>query len=124
MDPKSKTQGVLLKAQPGELPGAGAIAVVYDAKADAVQVATWRPAQPEWTTYRAVGATCHDGDTLTAQVGADGTVTVLRNDTVVAAVPLSAADRAFFDSRGGRIGIWSRAARDAAFDDFGGGSLG
>ena len=42
IDPKSPSQGVLLKVQAGSIATAGAISVVYDATAKAVRVSTLR----------------------------------------------------------------------------------
>ena len=42
IDPKSPSQGVLLKVQAGSIATAGAISVVYDAPAKAVRVSTLR----------------------------------------------------------------------------------
>jgi beta-glucosidase len=43
--------------------------------------------------------------------------------TLLATVTLNAADQAFFNAKGGKIGIWTVAASNALFDDFGGGTV-
>jgi hypothetical protein len=35
---------------------------------------------------------------------------------------LNADDKAFFNGKGGSIGLWAVGAHNAAFDDFGGGN--
>ena len=43
--------------------------------------------------------------------------------TMLATVTLNAADKSFFNSKGGKVGLWTVAAPNAFFDDFGGGSV-
>ena len=59
---------------------------------------------------------------LGAQALSTGEVRIYKNGALSATVALNAADRAFFNARGGKIGIWSAAASNAVFDDFGGGT--
>ena len=122
VDPHSPSQGLLLKVQTGSCPEAGAIAVVYDAVAHAFRVSTFRPPNLTWTPYASAAATLVNGDKLGACVSASGVVTIYKNNVVAATVTLSAADKAFFNSRGGKIGLWTLLADEAFFDDFGGGT--
>ena len=48
---------------------------------------------------------------------------IYKNGTLIATVTLNAADKAFFNTKGGNIGLWTVAASDAVFDDFGGGTV-
>jgi len=121
--PHSPTQGLLLKAQASNRMEAGVIIVVYDALAKAVRVSTLRLDQPAWTNYGKTPVTFANGDQLGARVSADGTVEVYQNDTLIATVTLTAKDQVFFNSKGGRIGIWTLAAPTAVLDDFGGGDF-
>jgi beta-glucosidase len=124
LDSKSPSMGVLLKVQTGSTPNAGAISVVYDARAKAVRVSTLRLGQNgAWTPYANQPVTFANGDVLGAQARADGTVLIYKNDTLVATVTLNTADQSFFNAKGGKIGIWTAAARKALLDDFGGGTL-
>jgi len=123
LDPISPSQGVLLKVQEGTIPNAGAIAVVYDNLAKAVRVSTLRLNAPAWAAYPNVPATLANGDKLTGCVQADGTVHIYQNATLLTTVTLSAADQNFFNAKGGKIGLWTIAALNAGFDDFGGGAL-
>jgi hypothetical protein len=125
LDLKSPSQGVLLKVQSGSsLPNAGAIAVVYDAVGKAVRVSSLRLGQNGvWTLYANQAATFASGDVLGAQAKADGTVQIYRNGALVTSVTLNAADKAFFNAKGGKIGIWTAAAPNAILDDFGGGTV-
>ncbi|KPV52896.1 hypothetical protein SE17_12740, partial [Kouleothrix aurantiaca] len=124
IDTKSPSQGVLLKVQPGSLSDSGAISVVYDAVAKAVRVSTLRTGQNgAWTLYKNSAATFANGDVLGARAGADGTVKIYKNGTLLATVTLSNADQQFFNAKGGKIGIWTIAASKALLDDFGGGTI-
>jgi Bacterial Ig-like domain (group 2)/Bacterial Ig-like domain len=123
VDTHSPSQGLLLKVQTGNCPQAGAIAVVYDATAHAFRVSTFRPPNLTWTPYASATATLVNGDKLGACVSATGVVTIYKNNVTAATVTLSAADKAFFNSRGGKIGLWTLAADEASFDDFGGGTV-
>jgi hypothetical protein len=124
IDSKNPSQGVLLKVQTGSVPNSGAISVVYDAKAKAVRVSALRLGQNgAWTLYANQAATFASGDVLGARAKADGTILIYKNGTQVASVTLNAADGAFFNSKGGKIGIWTVAASNAILDDFGGGTV-
>ncbi|NTU84735.1 MAG: hypothetical protein HGA45_36125 [Chloroflexales bacterium] len=61
-----------------------------------------------------------DGDQLGARAGDDGTVIVYRNGLEV----LRGNVGPDFASKGGRIGLFTQADRNALFDNFGGGDLG
>jgi hypothetical protein len=124
IDTRSRSQGVLLKVQTGNIPNAGAISVVYDAKAQAVRVSTLRLGQNgTWTLYPSTAATFANGDMLGARAKADGMVQIYKNGTLLTTVALSAADRAFFNVKGGKIGIWTAGAPNAILDNFGGGTV-
>jgi hypothetical protein len=45
------------------------------------------------------------------------------NGNHIATTTLSTLDQAFFNGRSGYIGLWFKAARAAALDDFGGGTI-
>jgi hypothetical protein len=97
--------------------------VVYDAKAKAVRVSALRLGRNgAWTLYANQAATFANGDVLGARAKADGTVQIYKNGTLVATVTLNTADQQFFNTKGGKIGIWTAAAPNALFDDFGGGT--
>jgi hypothetical protein len=113
-----------LKVQTGSIPDSGAISVVYDAVAKAVRVSTLRLGQNgAWTLYGNKAATFTNGDVLGARAKADGTVEIYKNGTKIATVTLNATDQAFFNAKGGKIGIWTAAAPHARLDDFGGGNV-
>lgn len=122
-DPTGIEQGLLLKVQ-GETGNyrRGAIAVKYDASQQVVRVATWRRLNASWRTYRSIHLTLVNGDKLGARVLADGKVTIYRNDDFVGRVTLAVADRKFFNSKTGRVGLWFESAPKAILDDFGGGT--
>jgi 2-polyprenyl-6-methoxyphenol hydroxylase-like FAD-dependent oxidoreductase len=42
---------------------------------------------------------------------------------LITTVTLNAADKSFFNAKGGKIGIWTVAASNAVLDDFGGGTV-
>ena len=123
VDTRSPSQGVLLKVQTGSVPNAGAISVVYDAIAQRVRVSTLRTSVPVWQPYAGIAATFVHGDQLGARALPNGTVEVYKNGTRVGTVTLSSSDQAFFNSKGGRIGLWTLAAPGAFFDAFGGGTV-
>jgi hypothetical protein len=56
-------------------------------------------------------------------VSASGVVKVYENCALVATVTLTGADASFFNSRGGKIGLWTVGASQAVLDDFGGGTI-
>jgi hypothetical protein len=124
IDAKSPSQGLLLKVQTGSIPNSGAISVVYDAKAKAVRVSALRlERNGAWTLYPNQSATFTNGDVLGARANANGTIAIYKNGTLVATVTLNAADQAFFNAKGGKIGIWAVVAAGAVLDDFGGGAV-
>jgi hypothetical protein len=123
IDSRSPSQGVLLKVQSTGGTDGGAIAVVYDAVSRRVRVSTLRLNQKTWTIYSGVAATFANGDRLAGLVRASGEVEISKNGTLLTTVTLTAADQTFFNGKGGRIGVWSVAAPNALFDDFGGGTL-
>ncbi len=124
IDSKSPSQGVLLKVQADGGPDAGAVMVVYDALAKRVRVSALRlGTNGAWTIYTPKVATFANGDVLKARALADGKVEVYKNTTLVTTVTLNTADKNFFSSKGGKIGIWTVAAPKAVMDDFGGGTI-
>ena len=123
VDPKSPSQGVLLKVQSGSVPNAGAIAVVYDAAAKAVRVSTIRLGALAWTPYGNTAVLFTNGDKLGACAKANGEVRIYKNDALVKTVTLSAADQGFFNPKGGKVGVWSVLAPQAFLDDFGGATI-
>lgn len=123
IDSKSPSQGLLLKTQASTTADSGAIWVVYDPTRDRVRVSTLRLGAKSWTTYSATKATFATGDVLTARADADGRVIVSKNSKAVSTTELSNADAAFFDDRGGRIGVWSVLAQGTTLDDFRGGTI-
>jgi hypothetical protein len=56
-------------------------------------------------------------------VSANGVVRIYKDNVVIAKVTLNATDQAFFNSRGGKIGLWTLLADEAFFGDFGGGTV-
>jgi hypothetical protein len=110
IDKQSPSQGLLLKVQPGGMPDAGAIAVVYDAQARAVRVSTLQLGTKSWTSYPKWAATFTNGDRLGARALGSGTVEIYKNGTLQGSVTLNAADKSFFNSKGGMIGVWTIAA--------------
>ena len=123
IDTLSPSQGVLLKVQDGSVPQAGAISVVYDGLARAVRVSTLRVGIATWTLYANTPVLFANGDKLGACAKADGSVRIYRNNALVTTVMLSATDKAFFNPKGGKVGLWTAAAPSAFFDDFGGGAV-
>ena len=125
IDRNSACHSLLLKVQGGNSPDwrKGAILVLYDARAGAVRVETFRLNASRWTHYANIPAAFSDGDRLGARALADGRVQIYRNGALAGVVALNAADQAFFNPRGGRIGLWFTGAGAAFFDDFGGGAV-
>jgi len=129
VNPNGFEHGLTLKAQSG--PNAinyrrGVINVDYRAQDNAVLVSTYRPNR-RWKEYPAIpSVTFNNGDKLTARVYGEGpnagTVHVYKNGAEIGSVTLSNADQAFFNSRGGNIGLWFDNASGATFDNFGGGT--
>ncbi len=122
-DTKSPAQGLLLKVQSGSVLNAGAIAVVYDARAKAVRVSTLRLGALDWTSYGNTPAIVNAGDKLAACTKDNGEVRIYTKGALLATVTLNPADQAFFNKKGGKIGLWSVLAPNAYFDDFGGSSI-
>lgn len=123
IDKYSPSQGLLLKVQPGSMPDAGAISVVYDALAKVVRVSALQSGANSWTFYPTRATTFTNGDQLGARVLENGTVEIYKNGTLLGSVTLTAADTRFFSTKGGMIGVWTLAAPDAVFDTFGGGTV-
>jgi hypothetical protein len=114
------------KGQGGSQPDwqQGAMAVVYDAKQHILRLETYQPNKPsKWTSYAATSITLHDGDRLGAMASADGSVSLFVNGNLVATVTLNTSDQAFFNNRGGYIGLWFMASKEALLDDFAGGTI-
>jgi len=88
-----------------------------------VRVSTLRLNTPTWTLYANQAATFANGDQLGARAKANGTVEIYKNGTLIATITLNSADQAFFNAKGGKIGLWSAAAPNAFLDDFGGGTI-
>ena len=125
VDTNGREQDLLLKVQGGSAPdwGKGAIEVLYDARAGAVRVETFRLRSPAWTIYANIPVVFNNGDQLGARALATGQVEIYKNGVLIGTVTLNAADQAFFNNRGGRIGLWFIDARNSVLDDFGGGTL-
>jgi hypothetical protein len=123
IDPSGTAQGLLLKAQAIASPDAGAISVLYDARAKKVRVSTLRLGARSWTSYAPLTQQLANGDRLGARATSAGTVEVYRNRVLLGTVTLTASDKAFFAGRGGRIGLWTGPGT-TAYDDFGGGTAG
>lgn len=126
VDPAGLEQDLLLKVQGEYGPnwGEGAIEVLYDAKAGTATVWTFRLDTLKWYEYHpSVAVTFANGDVFGAHALATGEVVILKNNQEVGRVTLNAADQAFFNLRGGHIGLWFIDAEQAFFDDFGGGNI-
>lgn len=125
VDSAGPEQNLLLKVQGGFLPnwGSGAIEVHYNAVTDNVTVETFLPSTLQWYAYSAIPVTFNNGDELGAQALANGDVVIFKNGVEVGRVTLNAADQAFFNTRGGYIGLWFINSTNAFFDDFGGGNV-
>jgi uncharacterized delta-60 repeat protein len=125
VDPGGLEQDLLLKVQGDYGPnwGEGAIEVLYDAAAGTVTVWTFRLDTLDWFSYPAIPVTFANGDQFGAQALATGEVVIFKNSMEVGRVTLNSADQAFFNPIGGHIGLWFIDARNAFFDDFGGGNI-
>jgi hypothetical protein len=141
VDTRSPAQGTLLKVQDGrgphtgrhehedgkqyenDVPLGGAIAVVYDGQAQAVQVSTIRPGKRVWQLYDKTNLAFSDGDKLGGCALANGDVRVYKNDVLVTTVILDRADQTFFKDKRGKVGLWSHIAPKAVLDNFGGGTI-
>lgn len=125
VDPKGWEQDLLLKVQDVYGPnwGDGVIEVLYSARRNSVTVWTFRPDTLRWFKYPVIPASFVDGDQFGAQALASGDVVVIKNGEEIGRVTMNAADQSFFNPRGGNIGLWFIGARNAYFDDFGGGDI-
>lgn len=118
-------QDLLLKVQGQYGPnwGEGVIEALYDAGSNTVTVWTFRLDTLQWYSYAPIAVTFADGDQFGARALSTGEVVIYKNGIEVGYVTLNAADQAFFNSKGGYIGLWFIDARDAFLDDFGGGDV-
>lgn len=125
VDAQGHEQDLLLKVQGGNTPDwrRGAIEVLLDTEDGVIRVETFRPGQSAWTLYPDIPVAYQNGDRLGGQALANGDVLIYRNCVLLARQSLNAADQAFFNPRGGRIGLWFIRAPNARLDDFGGGNL-
>jgi hypothetical protein len=124
IDANSREHNLMLKVQGGSSPNflPGAVRVRYDAVAQTLQVATRRSGVLNWVTYPSLAVTFQNGDQIGARVRANGEVWLYRNCLRVGTVILSSSDQSYFNTKGGRIGLWFANAGNAIFDDFGGGT--
>ncbi|BBL77289.1 hypothetical protein [Methylomagnum ishizawai] len=125
VNPGGFEHGLVLKAQSTDY-RRGVVNVDYRARERAVLVSTLLP-NGRWKDYPLLRSQVfRNGDRLGASVYGTGpragTVRVYRNGGEIGAVALDRADRAFFDPRGGYVGLWFGDAAGAEFDDFGGGN--
>jgi hypothetical protein len=113
---------LLLKVQ-GSTPywGNGAIEILYDHQAQVVRVETFRP-NVDWVKYPNLALSLASGDRFGARVLANGTVQIFKNGSLVGEQTLSVDDQAFFNGKGGHVGVWFEHASNATFDDVGGGT--
>jgi hypothetical protein len=118
-------QDLLLKVQGQYGPnwGEGVIEAFYDPFSNTVTVWTFRLDTLKWHSYAPIPVTFADGDQFGARALSTGEVVIYKNGVEVGYVTLNAADQTFFNSKGGHIGLWFLDARDAFFDDFGGGDV-
>jgi hypothetical protein len=117
---------VLLKVQ-GSTPDwhKGVIEVLYDARANrrsgGVRIDTYVPGRG-WRSYTSTPVTFSDGDVLGGRVLDNGQVLIFKNGLQVASYTLNSSDQAFFNGKGGAIGLWFIEAEKAELDNFGGGT--
>ena len=125
IDTTTLRQGLLLKVQSLSAPdfSLGTIAVLYDGLFRTIRVETFRTGSFAWTIYGSTFAPFANGDRLGARALANGEVWIYKNNTLVAKYTLTTADQAFFNARGGRIGVTYLVANKAVLDNFGGGSV-
>lgn len=124
VDTAGTEQDLLFKVQGGTPNWAnGVIEVSYDAATHQVVVWTYRPDRPNWQSYTAISVTYQNGDRFGARVLSNGQIQIYRNCILIGTITLDSGDRTFFNSKGGRIGVWYLGAGNAYFDDFGGGTL-
>jgi probable HAF family extracellular repeat protein len=118
-------QDLLLKVQGDQTPSysRGEIEVIYDSSKRAVRVATLLPDNSAWAHYADVPVTLRSGDRFGARALSNGQVWIFVNGELLAKVTLNPDDQAFFNNKGGYVGLWFDKATNARFDDFGGGTL-
>jgi len=101
----------------------GYIEVNYNHKKKFVTLGTQLPGYA-WISYpTTIPVTFSPGDKFGAKVLSNGEVHVLKNGAEVGMFVLNTSDQAFFNPRGGYIGLYFMNDPDGFFDDFGGGSL-
>ncbi|MBC8075723.1 MAG: Ig-like domain repeat protein, partial [Chloroflexales bacterium] len=124
VDPRGPAQGLLLKVQDRTSPdrAKGAIGVRYDAARGTVVVEALRINPSAFTSYAPLAVSFASGDQLGAWVNASGEVWIYKNGLAVGKITLNAADKAFFNGKGGWPGLLYLGAGGAFFDDFGGGN--
>ena len=125
VDGSGYEQDLLLKVQGDSSPSysRGEIEVIYDASRRAVRVATLLPNRSAWTHYADLPVTLRGGDRFGARALSNGEVWIFVNGEILSKVTLNADDQAFFNDKGGYVGLWFDKATNARFDDFGGGTL-
>jgi len=125
VDMTTLRQGLLLKVQSLSFIdfSLGSIAVLYDGRTKPVHVEAFRTDNFAWTIYGNTTVSFADGDRLGARALANGEVWIYKNSTLVAKTTLTTADKAFFNARGGRIGVTYLIANRAVLDNFGGGTV-
>jgi hypothetical protein len=89
-----------------------------------LRVSTLRVSAESWIAYPSQAVTFANGDRLGARALESGTVEIYKNGMLPSSITLNATDKSFFNSKGGMIGVWTLAAPNAVFDDFGGGTVG
>jgi hypothetical protein len=112
VDPSNLKQALLLKVQGEDWTG-GVIAVSYDSAGRKLSIETYTPGT-NWIMLAAFDVTLKDGDRLGGRAEADGTVRAYINDVEIG----SANAGAFFEHKGGRIGMWFVNAEETVLDDF------
>jgi len=124
IDSRRKVQGLTLKVQSSGGSTPGMIVVAYDATSGKVRVSTQRLDGTVLRQYADTPAVLANGDQLGAQALANGTVKIYKNGLLLATITLNATDQAFFDARGGKIGlIEGFGLRTDILDNFGGGNV-
>ncbi len=125
VDLAGKEQNLLLKVQGQYGPnwGEGVIEALYDATTNTVTIWTFRLDTLKWYSYAPITVSFANGDQFGARALSSGEVIIYKNGIEVGYVILNAADQAFFNPKGGYVGLWFIDADNAFFDDFGGGSL-
>jgi len=125
VDTEGFEQDLLLKVQGEYGPnwGEGVIEVLYSAQEGTATVCTFRPDTLDWFGYPSIPVVFADGDQFGAQALVSGDVVILQNGIEIGRVTLNAADQAFFNPKGGHIGLWFINAKNAFLDDFSGGDV-